>query len=355
MRLKGIPLDVIASLAAPRRRRLPQGPVHVFIAIADHYEPMVGGAPLSQQMERVERWVRQYPESLGDFRDCWGRPPRHTFFYPAEVYEPEPVERLAHLCRVGYGEVEIHLHHDNDTASNLKETLLRFADTLRSEHGLLRDGPDGRPTYGFVHGNWALDNSRPDGRWCGVDNELKVLVETGCYGDFTLPSAPNPTQTRMVNSIYYARGVDGCRKSHDRGVRSRVGVIPAPEDLLLVQGPLALDWSRRKFGLAPSLENGEIHGGFPPSCRRLALWLNASVTVEGRENWRFIKLHTHGAKESNADVLLGGPTCDFHQTLRRLHLADADFNYYYVTTWEMTQLIHAAECGVEQPQLELLS
>ena len=72
-------------------------------------------------------------------------------------------------------------------------------------HGLLAcDRRTGRPAYGFIHGNWALDNSRPDGRWCGVNNELDVLRETGCYADFTFPSAPSPTQPRKINSIYYA-------------------------------------------------------------------------------------------------------------------------------------------------------
>ena len=72
---------------------------------------------------------------------------------------------------------------------------------MAERHGLLsRDRYTGEVGYGFIHGNWALDNSRPDGRMCGVDNELDVLRETGCYADFTLPSAPSPTQTRKINS-----------------------------------------------------------------------------------------------------------------------------------------------------------
>ena len=52
---------------------------------------------------------------------------------------------------------------------------------LHERHGLLRAGPEtGKIIYSFIHGNWALDNSRPDGRWCGVDNEIDILVETGC-------------------------------------------------------------------------------------------------------------------------------------------------------------------------------
>ncbi|MEJ7636728.1 MAG: hypothetical protein WKF75_01760 [Singulisphaera sp.] len=50
-----------------------------------------------------------------------------------------------------------------------------------------------------------------------VNNEIDVLRETGCYADFTLPSAPSPTQTRQINSIYYASDDPRRPKSHDRG------------------------------------------------------------------------------------------------------------------------------------------
>ena len=96
---------------------------------------------------------------------------------------------------------------------------LDFKELLADRHGLLsRDRRTGELAYGFIHGNWALDNSRPDGRWCGVNNELDVLRETGCYADFTLPSAPSPTQTRKINSLYYAVDDPAAPRSHDTGV-----------------------------------------------------------------------------------------------------------------------------------------
>lgn len=91
--------------------------------------------------------------------------------------------------------------------------------------------------YGFIHGNWALGNSRPDGRCCGVNNELNVLRETGCYADFTLPSFPSPTQTRKINSIYYAVNRPERPKAHDTG--RDVGTGPPPEKGL--RGP-SLSW-----------------------------------------------------------------------------------------------------------------
>ena len=38
--------------------------------------------------------------------------------------------------------------------------------------------------YAFVHGNFALANSA-GGRYCGVDEEMQILAETGCYADMT--------------------------------------------------------------------------------------------------------------------------------------------------------------------------
>jgi hypothetical protein len=282
---------------------------------------------------------------LGRFRDRDGRPPRHTFFYPIDEYEPEPVDALAALCRKGFGEVEIHLHHDHDTAANLAQTLLRYKRIFAERHGLLaRHRATGEIAYGFVHGNWALDNSRPDGRWCGVNNELDVLRETGCYADFTLPSAPSPAQTRTINSIYYATDDPRRPKSHDRGVAVGSATRP-PGSLMLIQGPLLLAWKTGRWGPRPCIENGAIQLGQAPTMRRLDSWLRARVGVAGRPDWLFVKLHTHGAPESNQRVLLGEPMVRFHEGLAQRARDDSRFHVHYVTAREMYNLARAAEAG----------
>src|SRR5688572_22052950 len=63
--------------------RLDQDPVHVFVAVCDHYEPEWGRPGKAVALERVERWRSRYPEIYGRFADTLGRPPQHTFFYPA--------------------------------------------------------------------------------------------------------------------------------------------------------------------------------------------------------------------------------------------------------------------------------
>jgi hypothetical protein len=333
------------ALGAAKRRVPRRGEaIHLLLCVADHYEPKWGNAPPERARSRVEHWVREYPRRFASFRDSDGRPPRYTFFYPAEEYEPEYLDALAGLCRAGFGEVEVHLHHDGDTAANLRATLLGFRDLLARRHGLLaRDRKTGELAYGFIHGNWALCNSRPDGRWCGVSDELDVLRETGCYADFTMPSAPDPTQARKVNSIYYAR-CDGGPRPHDRGVDAGRGPAPA-DSLLLIQGPLLLNWRRRKWGLAPRIENACLQASQPPSIDRLRLWLQARVQVPARPDWFFVKLHTHGATEANAAVLLGEPMVRFHQALARRAEEDTDFHFHYVTAREMYNLARAAEAG----------
>lgn len=143
-------------------------PLHVFIAVCDHWEPQLNGATQPVAMAKVERWAREYPARYEGFRDSDGRPPQHTFFYPAEEYRPEYLDRIGDLCRAGFGDVEVHLHHNGDTPASLEDKLNAFRQTLFHRHGLLRKDPaTGEIVYGFIHGNWSLCNSRPDGTWCG--------------------------------------------------------------------------------------------------------------------------------------------------------------------------------------------
>jgi hypothetical protein len=334
-------------LESPKRRApRPGQEIHLLLCVADHYEPRENGCVSAETArERVQHWTEGYPRCLGAFRDSDGRPPRHTFFFPLEDYDSDHVESLAELCAAGFGEVEVHLHHDRDNAEALREKLLAFKEILAGKHGLLsRDRQTGELVYGFIHGDWALDNSKPDGTCCGVNNELDVLRETGCYGDFTFPSAPSPTQTRKLNSIYYACDDPQRPKSHDTGID--VGTRPRPENsLLLIQGPLLLNWARRKWGLFPRLENGCLQSTQLPSLDRLALWLRARIQVPSRPDWFFVKLHTHGAREENFPALIGEPMVQFHQALAEYARANPNFHYHYVSAREMYNLVKAAEAG----------
>ncbi len=316
------------------------------VAVADHFEPFGGGSDRGRALERLAAWERDLPSLAAGVADSRGRPYRHTFFYPLEEYDPEVLDRLARLCQGGVAEVEVHLHHHGESSQELADKLAGFARLLRERHGLLRlDPASGRPAYGFVHGDWALDNSHPRGIDCGVNDELRILGRTGCYADFTLPSAPSPTQTRTINSIYYATDDPERPKSHDRGRPARVGVAPSG-DLLLVQGVLTLSRLRSRRPLLPRVENSELAAYNPPDPARLPLWLRFAPVVEGAEKVRFVKLHCHGALELHHEALLGPAARRFWEHLA----AEAQkgvFRLAFCSCWEMVDAIHALERGEE--------
>ena len=348
LRLRGMgPLSLARAYAASRRP-VPN-PTHVFLCVADHFEPEWSGADLKLQRRRVDRWLKEYPLSIDGCVDSRGRPPQHTFFYPVECYLEEHLDRLAQLVQSGFGDVEVHLHHDNDHAAALRECLEEAIDKLHHRHGLLYRDARGRIRYGFVHGNWALDNSHPDGRWCGVNNELTILHETGCYADFTMPAAPHAAQTRTINSIYYAVDDPQLPKSHDTGIAAARGADPPESGLLMIQGPLLLTQSRPWH--KPRIENGNVAASQPLLAGRIDNWLRARVCVTGHPKWQFIKLHTHGAQEKNADVWLGPHARAFHESMQAV--ADQrGFQYYYVTAREMAVMVRQAEQGLVEPRFD---
>ena len=322
------------------------GKRHLMVCIADHFEPFQGGDDVGFALEQVARWQGALPRISEAATDSGGSHPKHTFFYPQEDYHPDILNRLAALCHRGHGEVEVHLHHHNDTAEGLKEKLVTFRDQLHEQHALLGKDKAGRPRYAFIHGNWTLCNSHPEGMHCGVDAELGILEETGCFADMTFPSAPSPTQSRMVNTIYRACDLAQGPRSADVGVPAQVGRTDTP-GLLLIPGPLALNWGWRKYGVLPRLENGDLTGANPPTLNRLRLWGRQWIHVAGRPEWVFAKLHTHGCDPRNATALLEHGLPGLHRLLRA-HFTDQNrWAYHYVSAREMANIVCAAESGLD--------
>ncbi|VAX37420.1 hypothetical protein MNBD_UNCLBAC01-933 [hydrothermal vent metagenome] len=319
-------------------------PIHIMFCFVDHFEPEWGGADLEIQRKRVKEWMDKYPSLASRYKDADGCYPKHSFFYPAEVYTKEHLDQLAFLCRDGFGEVEVHLHHDNDTEEGFRESMEKAKSDF-SAHGLLgKDKKTGDIRYGFIHGNWSLNNSRPDGRWCGVNNESQILKKTGCYADFTFPSAPSDTQTEKINSIYYDIGGAAQPKSHNTG-RDVAVEKGSHDELMIIQGPLALNWTNRKIGIFPKIENGDITGNNPPYNARVDLWVEQNICVKNRPEWVFVKIHTHGAQEKNARALLGDPFDQMCAYLEKKYNDGKSYILHYTTAREMYNIIKAAEAG----------
>ena len=336
------------------KRRVPRGPVHLMIAMADHFEPSIipeNGmlrAPSDEQERRLDLWCREYPRMADAWRDSDGHPFVHTYFYPAEQYDRRLIQQLAEHTRSGWGEIEIHLHHgmvEPDTAENARRQLLEFRDTLVSQHGCLSylHGA-GHPKYAFVHGNFALANSA-DGCFCGVDDEMQILAETGCYADFTLPTATfHPAQIAKTNSLYECAMPLNQRAPHRRGRDLERGQSPQVFPLI-VQGPLMFRVGPSRPRIA-SFENGAITRRNPLSLSRLRLWKQAAISVRGKPDWLFIKLHCHGMDPTQRDVVLREPMREFLRELVE-GAVQRDEILHFVSAREMVNIMLAACDGRE--------
>ena len=331
-----------------RRPGLQRKP-HLIFCLADHFEPAIlpgqGDTRASRdvQEERLEQWCREVPKAINEWRDGEGFPFRHTYFYPAEQYDFGIVERIAQHCHDGWGELEIHLHHGlskPDTPGDTRKTLLQFRDALASHGCLSQFQGKGEPRYAFVHGNFALANSAGN-RGCGVDSEMKILSETGCFGDFTLPAAPKISQTAKINSLYECALPLDQRAPHRKGKDLQRNCEPRIFPLI-VQGPLMLDFSRRKSGIpVPVIENAEISTLHPATMERMRLWRAASISIKGRPDWIFIKLHCHGMDPRDAGAMHGDLMKSFLRQMAEGARA-GDYHFHFTTAREMVNIILAA-------------
>jgi hypothetical protein len=322
---------------------------NLIFVVANHFEPAwstSGLLDLSTQQRRLDEWCEK-ARRIGDaVRDVDGTAFQHTNFYPAEQYHPTLLEKLASLQRDGFGEVEVHLHHGvgtPDTAENLRRVLIDFRDTLANEHGMLSYEPNSNePRYAFVHGNLALANSA-GGRNCGVDSEMEILAETGCYADFTLPSAPEQSQVPRLNAIYECAYPLNEKVPHRSGPNVSIGNTPALP--VIFTGPLVFNWRRRVYGLpVPRIENSVIAANYPPTYERFENWKDASIGVAGRPEWVFIKLSCHGFIPADTEITIGDPMRRFLENVLE-ESETKQFKVHFASAREAFNMVLAAIDG----------
>ena len=330
-----------------RRLSETSGETHVIFLVANHWEPGTG----PQAIPRVEHWMKLARETGNALRDGDGAAFRHTNFYPAEQYDRPLLEMLSELQAEGFGEVEIHLHHGveaPDTAENTRRILEEFRDTLAEEHKCLsRESPGAPVQYAFVHGNWALANSA-GGRWCGVDSEMQILADTGCYADFTLPSVPHQSQVSRINAIYSCGYPLTERRPHRSGPAVTAGKKPSLP--IIFQGPLVFDWTRRIRSLpVPRLDDGALARNYPLSIDRFNRWRNAHIGVAGGPNWVFVKLYSHGFFGWDQDAMIGGQMRRFMNEMLELSEKTKEFSVCFASAREAYNMVMAAADGHSGP------
>lgn len=325
-----------ASARRDRRGRI----THILFLVCDHFEPRHGAKEPDQPARRVATWHAEFARMQAEIRALYGKTPLHTFFYPPH-HGYEHLPRLAEMAHDGLGEIELHYHHRDDTPESLRRALKDVIAEYNAHGLLLESGAPPRRGFGFVHGDWALNNSC-GGQYCGVNDEISILKELGCWADFTFPSG-NKCQTHKINSIYYGVGDPNRPKAHDNGPDARTGV-PAPEGLMLIQGPLAINWRAPGH---PRPENASLttHNWGRPD--RVPVWLDANIHVKGRPEWQFIKLHTHGAIERDFDAVFGERARALHRLLNEKYNDGRRYRLHYVTARQAYNIAKAAEAGLD--------
>ncbi len=324
---------------------------HIIFTVANHFEPawkIGGGYDLETQRRRLDEYHKLARKTGAAVIDADGTKFRHTNFYPAEQYAFQILEQMAAMQAEGLGEVEIHLHHGvekPDTAANLRKKLIEFRDVLAEDHQCLSrfDGA-GEPKYAFVHGNLALGNSA-NGKFCGVDNELAILQETGCYADFTLPSAPDETQTPIINKIYECALPLTEKMPHRQGIEVEVSG-KQPQLPLIFTGPLVFNWTRRiKKMPIPRLEDGALVDSQPADLGRFERWRSANITVKNRPEWVFVKLYCHGFFDADQSACIGEKARRFFSEIIENGERTGDYSVHFASAREAFNIVSAAIDG----------
>jgi hypothetical protein len=309
-------------------------PVHIFFFFTDHFEP-------GDRIDRMRRWRRDYPTFAARHRDSTGRMVQHTWFYPAEQPIDGNMLLLKELVAGGYGEVELHYHHGYDTEQSAHR---KFQDgiTYFQKFGFLRT-IDGQTRFAFIHGMWGLDNSLGD-RYCGVNREIALLRDLGCFADFTFPSLWMASQPPFVNNIYEATD-DDRPKSYDHGVPLQKG-RKAEGDLLIFQGPLTITPVFNLRKLFFTVNDEDIHPTIPTTPWRVDQWVRANVHVQGKPEWVFVKVHGHNATSDGEIEEAMGSHFDNSLSYLETHYNDgSNYVLHYITAREAFNLVRAAADG----------
>lgn len=324
-------------------------PRHVLFCFVDHFEPHP-----ARVASDVQHWVDGYPALEGHV-DADGRPPQHTWhlWYSRNIrHVPgEALPMLNELTYDGWGEVEFHLHMGvpDERTRPPAEAVAEFALAVGEAKDLwsrcgamisLEEAPQVR--FGFIHGMWALDNSRwdywtdpadPRRAWCGVNEQLRLLRLTGCYADYTFP-AWGPMQPNQPNTILAVTDDPEPASYQNQELALPLAVGMGNYDLMLVQGP----------------GNAGYDPDRPPSLSRMHGWVGANVHVEGQPDWVFVKVHTHGLMYSfgeprTASTFFGERADEFYTDIEDYYNDGVDWALHYVTAREMHNIALAAADG----------
>lgn len=335
---------------------------HVMFCFVDHWEPSWSGHG------SVQAWVEDYLALAQNHADADGRHPMHTYHLLWNKSWAQETSTNAQGCLralnevtyKGCGEVELHVHMgvpdertrtEQEAIDEFMYLTNRARDVFPRYGAMITSEPSPQVTFNFIHGMWALDNSRldtwtnpndPHRAWCGVNEEIRLLAEQGCYADFTFP-AWGPMEPNVKDSIFYVQDdPEPASYQNPNNIRMvAVGSQPYGQ-LMIIEGPSC------------NVNIGTCAGVYddPATLGRMNEWVAHNVHVVGQDDWVFVKVYTHGCAGHDQDydswweTFFGQTMEDFYTAIEAVYDDGVNWKLHYVSAREMYNIIKAAEAGM---------
>jgi hypothetical protein len=273
-------------------------PVNIYLSLCDYFHPFCGNVSQEIAEHRVVTWCKEYSKLSKLHEDSLGNHPSHSFFYSETDYNPRLLDVLYRLHKEKLSDVEILIPYIAEPLAHFKHKVEEFRDALFHHHGFLRKSVEGGIIYGFATEMKNIYGNKKILRNDTLFRKLLILLETGCYADFSLINKSiHKEYLKLVNLSLKSQTISGISEiSSDSSM---------DKNLQLVLGPIASSWVNRKWGIWPYLETGEISSihNFQPF--RINTWLQNCIKIETDTTNLFIKLHTYGGIDQNIRYLLG--------------------------------------------------
>ncbi len=310
-------------------------PIDILFLFVDHFE-------LNGKQDRLQAWTERYPKLAAKHQDSDGRHPCHSFFYALDLMHEEELIAMKPVIENGFGEFELHWHHDHETEDSFNHKL-DSAMVLFQKHGYMRPYKENQQAcFSFIHGNWSLANSRGE-NFCGLDNEVQVLKEKGCYADFTYPALFSQAQPPFINNIYYCQDLNQAA-CYFKGRDAKVNQKQAEDEFMIFQGPMTINWLDWRHRWHPNIEDGDINQ-YPThdSPKRIDAWIRQGIHVKGRPEWQFVKVFCHGAQDHKSVV--SDTTDRMFSYLEENYNDGKKYRLHYISAREAYNIVKAAEAN----------
>ena len=217
----------VRSAATQTVRRLPRmsGRRHLLFALCDHYEPLWGRRPDEVGQRARSRLGRGLPARSRRVPRRRRPPPAPQLLLPRRGVPARATSTRSAGSRArGLGEVELHLHHDGDNAADARARSREYlGDVRRARPPVARPGrPGALRRSSTATGAWPTRGR--DGRWCGVDDELPLLLRHRLLRRLHVPVGARrvPARHRQPDLLAGRRPRSRARAT-STGERARVG------------------------------------------------------------------------------------------------------------------------------------